>query len=110
MTWGIRPETNPEPWWGARAIYKAPDTIDLLWDRQSIKGSDDERKGLAEWLNSQGLKKIKEVVKEARLGGNEFREVQFKSDGFIIVANPRESCGYLYMGAWEVSKAEGSAA
>lgn len=106
MTWGIRPDEKPEPWWGARAIFKAPDGIDLLWDRQSFKGSKDDGEAMNKWLNEKGLPGLKKVLKAEGVRGSEFREVCFESDGYKIVANPRESYGYLYIGAWEACKAD----
>jgi hypothetical protein len=99
-TWGLPAPAGVKASWGARAIYKAPTSIDLLWDRQSIDGLSEDRKALSTWINTTGLKGMKALLKKEYLPGDADREVEFKEGGYVIRANPRASHGYLYLGAW----------
>jgi cytoskeleton bundling-enhancing protein CbeA-like protein len=99
--WGLPAPEGVKASWGARAIYKAPTGIELLWDRQSIDGLVEERKELSGWINSKGLPGLKKLLKKTYLDGSENHEVEFKEDGYTIKANPRASYGYLYLGAWK---------
>lgn len=98
--WGIKAPEGVKASWGARAIYQAPTSIDLLWDRQSSDGLKEDREALSKWVNGKGLPGLKKILKKDWLGGSEDREVEFKEGGYVIRANPRASYGYLYLGAW----------
>lgn len=127
--WGLAPSPRAVVAWGARAIYKfgsrtervrrkVPKSnpprykfvekyvtgadIDLLWDRQSmVGGTDKEREQLKRWLNSKGLKKLKKECEKRYLSGDADETVQVRDGDFVIMANPRRSYGYLYIGAWK---------
>lgn len=98
--WGLSAPEGVKASWGARAIYKAPTSIDLLWDRQSMDGPEEDQEKLSVWINKKGLKGLKVLLKKNYLGGDEMREVEFRDGGYVIRANPRASYGYLYIGAW----------
>lgn len=99
-SWGIPAPEGAKVSWGARAIYTAPTGIDLLWDRQSMDGLEEDRAALSKWINKTGLPGLKKVLKSDYLASDENREVEFKGGGYVIRANPRASHGYLYIGAW----------
>lgn len=98
--WGIRPDHKPEPWWGARAIYRGGDTFDLVHDRMAREGKGPEVRALTLWLDGTGLAAMKAKLREERMTARDEREVRIEQDGYVLVANPRMSCGYLYIGAW----------
>ena len=100
--WGIHAPAEAKVSWGARAIYRAPTGIDLLWDRQSMDGLKEDKEPLSKWINETGLPGLKKILKSDYLAGDEHREVEFREGGYVIKANPRASHGYLYMGAWPV--------
>lgn len=92
---------NARAAWGARLIW--PD--DLVYNRQDMQGSDEDRKALAEWLNGGALRdaraEARNLAKSYMLTSNENREVTLYDDGKgRIVANPNGSYGYLYVAAW----------
>ena len=81
--------------------------VSLLHDRQDWKGEPEERTKLSEELNA-GI--LKQALLEATRLFHHF-ELDTKSDevvtlverdGIKILANPRGSCGYLYMIAFRV--------
>jgi len=100
--WGLRPEHSPTPWWGARAIFRAPGSIDLLHDRMSREGGGTEVQALCKWLDKSGLPLLKEHLDSEYLDPGSEKEVRIEQDGYVLIANPRMSCGYLYLGAWRV--------
>lgn len=126
--------------WGARAIYRSavPSTetlktptgkikmskgrpvtrtvyspmIDLLHDRQGFNSlaTGDERKALAEWLNTIGLAAIRALCKEHRIQPSDdgpSARVEHTSNGYTIIACPNGSHGYLYIAAWRDDHAPG---
>lgn len=101
MSWGIQPPEGTDTAWGARAIFRGG-VVDLVWDRQAGGDAD-----LREWLNARGIPQMRRMV--ADVGGSEDREVRWTEGAYTIVANPRGSYGYLYLGAWrEGPRAEGA--
>lgn len=104
--WGLTPHENVKFWWGARAIFYPPAGIDLLPDRQQMTGgTEDERKKLSNWINNIGLYKLKEELahKNVGAGSDILIAVDDKKAGFIMMANPRKSYGYLYISAMPYS-------
>ena len=111
MSWGIMPPEGTFTAWGARAIYKPcrlnynkairgkwiPAEIDLLYDRQSAKGDDKALKGLSTWMNKVALPKLR---KTCSLSSSSEETVTIENDKFKLVASPKGSFGYLYIGAW----------
>ena len=86
--------------WGARAIYR-DGTIDLLHDRQGIRGDSQELAALLTWLDEKALPTLRVMGKNEELPDpQEADEVKIQGDGFILLANPRRSYGYLYLAAW----------
>lgn len=84
--------------WGARAILRYREYVDLVWDRQSNRGP--RFKELAEKLNAgplrEALNKGKDLHPREETGDVEL----YRGDGVVIIGNTNASCGYLYMGAW----------
>lgn len=108
MSWGLSPGNRGSAavvWWGARAIYDSRSCdIDLLWDRMAWNGLGEGKeppKDLAQWIDKKGLPKLRKLVKKHCVDGNEDFNLVVQSDEFALVANPRKSCGYLYIGAWK---------
>lgn len=96
MYWGIQPPAGIDAAWGARAIFRGG-LVDLVWDRQA--GGDED---LREWLNMRGIPQMRRLV--ADVGSSEDREVRWTEGAYTIIANPRASYGYLYLGAWRDGK------
>jgi hypothetical protein len=106
--------------WGARAIldhdlvkgrrhkreprsYGRQSRIDILWDRQSTFGGDnDQRRALSQWLNAVGLKRVLTLIDEASIDGASSATVEFADGEYRLKAGPRASHGYLYIVAWMV--------
>ncbi len=115
--WGIAPPIGAAvAAWGARAIYSeqqqshsgsrrvrpAPETfaIELLWDRQGAAGRNLDLQLLNTWINEVGLPRLRKEC-SARCITTDCNEVITFTDGkYTMTASPRESCGYLYIGAW----------
>ena len=97
--------------WSARAIYKSADfrgdgrgnygpIIDI--DQQGFTGEDRSIKALEAWLNTRGLNALRARLKLDYLDVAARREVRVERGGYVIVANPNASYGYLYLGAWKL--------
>jgi cytoskeleton bundling-enhancing protein CbeA-like protein len=99
LAFGLSPPPGVLAAWGARAIYQPPN-VDILWDRQGYAGQAGELKKLQKWLEGHGLPALRKALKKDRLYTNESREVRIVRTKYTIVANPRASYGYLYLGAW----------
>lgn len=105
LEWGGQPpEGYTGPAWGARAIYSLRITgrsvIDLVWDRQSAVGDPGEVRALCSMLDTRGLDMLREACTSERLRTDEHRAVRVEVGDYVIEANPRESCGYLYIVAY----------
>jgi hypothetical protein len=89
-------------------VTKLIATVDVLWDRQSITGgSPGDQKTLVDWLNATGLRELRERCTVSQLSPASHDQIQIRVDGFFLLASPRRSYGYLYIGAWrdaEVSR------
>jgi hypothetical protein len=109
--WGISPVSHLQAakvWWGARAIYdERTGDIDLLWNRMGWNGLPEGAEPpprLVKWLDSKGLPKLRAIMKKSRVGRDENFDTLVETKDFFLVANPRKSFGYLYIGAWEKEK------
>lgn len=114
LFFGLKPDIPETLWgppgahWGARAIYRrAPKgamQYELLHDRKSWGGPEQGRKELGDWLDKKGLNLLTKYLKKdphAPSPGEDYL-VRIEQDGFVLVANPRKSHGYLYLGAWKI--------
>lgn len=107
MTFGINPKDRGEQplvWWGARAIYRgAGFPVDYVHDRQQTMPYDKnsvECKALWFWLDHYAKLDLATMLKKLVVTPSEERDVVIESHGFKLIANPRRSYGYLYIGAW----------
>jgi hypothetical protein len=122
---GIKPETPKTIWWGARALYERNHdpltgkdydrrgrfTFALLWDRQQIEGgTPEEREAFSYWIDKKAMPALRKLVKaECRtrdgLAPDSDREIAVELEGYRIVASPRRSYGYLYIGIHPIADA-----
>jgi hypothetical protein len=102
LEFGISPPTGITAAWGARALYtwKGGPQIELLWDRQSPYGPEDQRRTLCKWVNEKGLELLKKELDEKFITSKDDATVTVKDGPYTIVASPKRSYGYLYIGAW----------
>lgn len=103
---GLQPHESVTFWWGARAIYKDY-MVDIPRDRQQMTGgTDEERKRLADWVNRVGIKALTAKARLEYLSTQDDKLISFHDSkaGFFIMANPKESCGYLYITAAPISE------
>jgi hypothetical protein len=113
--WGIAPPDEATLCFGARAIYKLTTrtankrtgrvettaTIELLHDRSDlVGGSEKERRVFVRWLNRVGFKHLRKECERRFVDPRGHKLVTIPGDDFTIVADPRASYGYLYIGAW----------
>jgi len=125
FTFGLRaPEgKNPKYWWGARAIFTQraehnpnkrkkfdPDyivvtTVELLYDRQSFAGPQDEgTKKFTNWIDNVGLPAARKWSEKV---STDSRDVfNFADKEYHITATPNGSYGYMYIGAWSTEEKE----
>lgn len=91
-------------YWGARAIYNGQGVFDIIQDRQQmVGGSVSERAMFYDWISSTGLKFLKKMLVDNRISSDTDRDVRLETlEGYYIVASPKASNGYLYIGMWEV--------
>lgn len=109
MTFGLYPGIfkDGRPNWGARAILDRHGNVDIVWDRQQMEGGDDlDRQRLAKWLETKGIPRLRRMLRKSPLGLYENDEVQVLQGGYILMANPKASYGYLYITAYPVKTGE----
>jgi len=92
------PDCTPIRSWGARAIYQRGN-IDLLHDRQSYVGDDDQ--SFVKWLNERALPWLRAEVKRIGLGSDDPQELVLHEFKYELRASTHSSYGYLYIGAVE---------
>ena len=99
----------PPGYWVARAIYVPGESrwyqtrVGTLHDRQGFLGdlSDVDKKGLARWINKKGLNLLRKRLYLEGVGTRDTRLVAISDPPFYLYADPRGSCGYLYLAAWK---------
>ena len=87
-------------WWGARAIYKPFNKrcrVEVLMDRQS-HGEAEHTQEFKDFVN----KFINKLEKECKLNSESNDIFQYQDLKFTGEASPKGSCGYLYIGCWEI--------
>lgn len=103
---GLRPNVEPVPdlYWGGRAIFRAPEGIDILWDRQQFNNTADARKtdreALWRWIQEKGIPRLRAQLKRQSISARDDVIVSVVDRRHTIIANPKKSHGYLYIGAW----------
>lgn len=101
--WGLPLPDDITVGWGARAIDDGK-TFGLLPDRQSMKGDDDERKALAQRLNSvlpTCQKEFARLKNTFEISGRESKlVVLYDEDGLRVEGNTNGSYGYFYVRAY----------
>lgn len=101
---GLRPNIEPSPdlYWGCRAIFRAPDDIDVLWDRQQFNKDGDKHTtdALWQWINAKGLPRLRKELVKQHVSTRDDILVTAADRKYTIIANPKRSHGYLYIGAW----------
>lgn len=104
--WGLVPHQNVSFWWGARVIFNPPDILDIVPDRQQIQGgTTEDRDKLVSWINSVGIRKLRDELAKQCISGSEDKLIAIddKTAGFMMMANPKQSYGYLYISAMPYS-------
>lgn len=99
---GLRPDVAPVPvlYWGARAIMPE---VDIPYDRHQFNdynGNQDERRALWYWIQTTGIPRLREELNRQGVKANADVLVTVVDHDRTIIANPRKSHGYLYIGAW----------
>lgn len=102
-SWGL--QTPVQPRFGARAIVDRG-SVNLLWDRSGVYGEADEL-----WLTEidrvlpHFIDQLSIMFKRGKLLTDQDNLVKLEQTGWICLANPRASYGYLYL---DIAKSEGS--
>jgi len=112
--WGYPCEyEGPDLYWGARAIFESgrweglgtkrqkyyPPRIDLVYDRQTFGGNGHpDKEKFIEWISKKALPACKRWAEHQTLDSRQV--FTFMDDGFVLMASPNGSYGYLYIGAW----------
>jgi hypothetical protein len=101
---GLRPNVEPIPalYWGGRAIFRNPDNIDILWDRQQFNNVDNKKncEALWTWIQGKGLPRLRKELVAQGVSTRDDALVTVADRHGQLIANPRKSHGYLYLGAW----------
>lgn len=102
LEFGLQPPTEARFAWGARAIYESNGQgglqVSLLWDRQSAFGSESERALLTRVVDTWAMPMLRHLASKRALG-EPYDRVPFehRDGGWLIMANPNASHGYLYL-------------
>ena len=94
-SWGL--QTPVQPRFGARAIVDRG-SVNLLWDRSGVYGEADEL-----WLTEidrvlpHFIDQLSIMFKRGELLTDQDKLVTLEQAGWVCLANPRASYGYLYL-------------
>jgi cytoskeleton bundling-enhancing protein CbeA-like protein len=108
LDWGLQPPPGTTVAWGARAISDHG-ALDLLYDRQSAVGTKPERKRLQAAMNA--LLPLAREAWRAKYRAGEVRPDEAlrvtiaEGDGWVVEADTRGSCGYVYLVAYATPSA-----
>jgi len=98
--YGLRSLGGRSCWWGARAIWRGGRSIDIPeTHQQTIGGTKAERDALASWVTAKGLALLLDQIELAGLSRSDHRLVMICDGSYCIMADPKGSSGFLYMGA-----------
>lgn len=104
---GLRPVTIGSPvalHWGLRAIYR-DFTVDVLHDRQQWSDYSEEtrpeRVEVCKWWDKRGYKLLTKELKKQYIVPDCDALVHVQDGRYHIIANPRQSYGYLYIAVWK---------
>lgn len=103
---GLRPNVEPAPdlYWGGRAIFINPDNVSLVHDRQQFNNYESGCKKIREamwtWIQEKGLPHLRAELVAQRVTTRDNRLVTVVDRSHVIIADPRKSGGYLYLGVW----------
>jgi hypothetical protein len=105
LRFGINPPGGVQTAWGARWIIDSDGRVDQVWDRTDAIGPDDRHHELLDYLNDHvgdaPQQKARQLLERGELRwSDEHRVTLYEDDVVTVVANPRRSYGYLYVGAW----------
>lgn len=124
--WGIAPTENVPIAWGARAIYSLRSgpmkrvgrkiggktkyfnerstlaDIDLVFNRKDCVGDEALKPALYEALDTFLLSALRKQCEVQYLTPDSSDTIEIVEGGYKIVASPKASHGYLYIGAWPV--------
>lgn len=119
LAWGLQPPEGASIAWGGRAIFErryvravrrgrwADDKlvigIDLLGDRQDSFGDPKDLVKLLRWVNTKGIRQIKKQIEQDGIDTSQNIHLVCRDEklGYVLVANPRASYGYLYLCAYQ---------
>lgn len=97
------PIENTLRYWGARAIYdnngRSEPGFGLLPDRQTTDGEITQT--FMDWVNKRALPWLREQIKSRYISTSSDEVLELREFKFYLVASPRASYGYLYIGAGE---------
>ncbi len=94
-SWGL--QTPVLPRFGARAIVDRG-SVNLLWDRSVVYGEADEQ-----WLAEIDvvlpyfIEQLSALFQQGKLLTDQDKLVTLEQAGWVCLANPRASYGYLYL-------------
>ena len=94
-SWGL--QTPVQPRFGARAIVER-DSVSLLWDRSGVYGEADEQ-----WLTEIDrvppcfIDQLSTLFQQGKLLSDQDKLITLEQAGWVCLANPRASYGYLYL-------------
>ncbi len=93
--WGL--QTSVQPRFGARAIVERS-SVNLLWDRSGVYGETDDQ-----WLTDidrvlpHFIEQLSTLFQRGELLTDQDKLVTLEQAGWVCLANPRASYGYLYL-------------
>jgi hypothetical protein len=105
LRFGLNPPEGVQTAWGARWIISPAGDVDPVWDRTDAIGPDHRRRELLDHLAARvgdtPHQKARELLERGELSRSDDARVTLYEDEVVtVVANPRRSYGYLYVGAW----------
>ncbi|KPK66799.1 MAG: hypothetical protein AMS21_01195 [Gemmatimonas sp. SG8_38_2] len=82
--------------------------LDVVWDRQGGACVDEadrpELNKLLEWVSENGIQLLRDEARKVKLHESSGELITIKRDGYVLMASPKKSYGYMYCGAWKELK------
>ena len=100
IEWGLQPPADAIAAWGARALFTQSGRIDIIWDRCSFDGPEDEVHQLIDWIEDIGMDDLRDMAENLPWDSHHVIRV-YGGKEFEMNATPKASYGYLFIGAWK---------
>ena len=107
LAWGLAVPEHAKTAWGARAIFRPPSNISIVWDRQDAIGEGADRQALHGWINiALDFLRTALLRRQPRVNPEDDTVLLVQGYDRCLLASPRGSYGYMYLSAFYLREPE----